>query len=188
MNNSMDGQMSSQMAGRSFLTRSAEETMELGRQVARQLAPPVVVLLVGDLGAGKTTFAKGLVAGLGAAAEKEVTSPTFTLVQEYGPQQENALRVYHVDLYRIENQRDLETLGLEDLTAERSVVIVEWGQKLGVSFETPWPGSPVIEVRMEAPMEAMNDTERRIEIHPGRDQEPRSRVPRQPQSGDRRAE
>ena len=108
----MEGQISGQMAGRSFLTRSAEETMELGRQVARQLAPPVVVLLVGDLGAGKTTFAKGLVAGLGAAAEKEVTSPTFTLVQEYGSQQENALRVYHVDLYRIENQRDLETLGL----------------------------------------------------------------------------
>ena len=158
--------MSGQMAGRSFLTHSAEETIELGRQVARQLAPPVVVLLVGDLGAGKTTFAKGLVVGLGAASEEEVTSPTFTLVQEYGLQQENALRVYHVDLYRIENQRELETLGLEDLTAERAVVIVEWGQKLGVSFETPWPGSPVIEVRMEAVMEAMNDTERRIEIRP----------------------
>ena len=161
------------MAGRNFLTHSAEETIQLGRQLARQLVPPVVVLLAGDLGAGKTTFAKGLVAGLGVAAEEEVTSPTFTLVHEYGPQQqkgkEDALRVYHVDLYRIDTEREMETLGLEDLMAERAVVIVEWGQKLGSSFENPWPGSPVLEVRMEAVrmeamMEAMNDTERRIEI------------------------
>lgn len=161
------------MAGRNFLTHSAEETIQLGRQLARQLVPPVVVLLAGDLGAGKTTFAKGLVAGLGVAAEEEVTSPTFTLVQEYGPQQqkekEDALRVYHVDLYRIDTEREMETLGLEDLMAERAVVIVEWGQKLGSSFENPWPGSPVLEVRMEAVrieamMDTMNDTERRIEI------------------------
>ena len=161
------------MAGRSLLTHSAEETIQLGRQLARQLVPPVVVVLAGDLGAGKTTFAKGLVAGLGVAAEEDVTSPTFTLVQEYGPQQqkekEDALRVYHVDLYRIDTEREMETLGLEDLMAERAVVIVEWGQKLGSAFENPWSGSPVIEVRMEAVrieamMEAMNDTERRIEI------------------------
>ena len=161
------------MAGRNFLTHSAEETIQLGRQLARQLVPPVVVLLAGDLGAGKTTFAKGLVAGLGVAAEEEVTSPTFTLVQEYGPQQqkgkEDALRVYHVDLYRIDTEREMETLGLEDLMAERAVVIVEWGQKLGSSFENPWPGSPVLEVRMEAVrmeamMDTMNDMERRIEI------------------------
>lgn len=169
------------MAGRNFLTHSAEETIQLGRQLARQLVPPVVVLLAGDLGAGKTTFAKGLVAGLGAAAEEEVTSPTFTLVQEYGPQQqkgkEDALRVYHVDLYRIDTEREMETLGLEDLMAERAVVIVEWGQKLGSSFENPWPGSPVLEVRMEAVrmeamMEAMNDTERRIEIRSAEPAEP----------------
>ncbi len=161
------------MAGRNFLTHSAEETIQLGRQLAWQLVPPVVVLLAGDLGAGKTTFAKGLVAGLGAAAEEEVTSPTFTLVQEYGPQQqkekEDALRVYHVDLYRIDTEREMETLGLEDLMAERAVVIVEWGQKLGSSFENPWPGSRMLEVRMEAVrmeamMDTMNDTERRIEI------------------------
>ena len=162
----MDGKVSSQMAGRSLLTHSAEETIQLGRQVARQLVPPVVVLLAGDLGAGKTTFAKGLVAGLGVAAEEEVTSPTFTLVQEYGPQQqkeeekEDALRVYHVDLYRIDTEREMETLGLEDLMEERAVVIVEWGQKLGSSFENPWPGSRMLKVRMEA----VGDTERRIEI------------------------
>ncbi len=152
------------MAGRSLLTHSAEETIQLGRQVARQLVPPVVVLLAGDLGAGKTTFAKGLVAGLGVAAEEDVTSPTFTLVHEYGPQQqeekEDALRVYHVDLYRIDTEREMETLGLEDLMAERAVVIVEWGQKLGSSFENPWPGSRTLQVRMEA----VGDTERRIEI------------------------
>ena len=168
--------MSAPMAGRNFLTHSAEETILLGRQLARQLVPPVVVLLAGDLGAGKTTFAKGLVAGLGVAAEEEVTSPTFTLVQEYGPQQqkgkEDALRVYHVDLYRIDTEREMETLGLEDLMAERAVVIVEWGQKLGSSFENPWPGSPVIEVRMEAMMDPMNDTERRIEIRSAEPAEP----------------
>jgi tRNA threonylcarbamoyladenosine biosynthesis protein TsaE len=149
------------MSARELLTRSPEETIELGRRLARELVPPVVVLLIGDLGAGKTTLAKGLVAGLGVAAEEDVTSPTFTLVHEYGPGQGNAPRVYHVDLYRIESSRDLGTLGLEELVAERAVVIVEWGEKLGSSFRNPWPGSRVMEIRMEA----VEDTERRIEIH-----------------------
>jgi len=145
-----------------FCTNSAEETIELGRRMAADLAPPVVVLLVGELGAGKTTLAKGLVAGLGAAAEEAVTSPTFTLVHEYGPANGNVPRVYHIDLYRIENPRDLQTLGLEDLLSERAVVIVEWGEKLGPYFRSPWPGSRVLEIRLET----VGDDERRIEVQP----------------------
>ena len=72
------------MPRQSFVTQSPEETVKLGRQIAKNLTPPVVVLLIGELGAGKTTLAKGLVAGLGAASEEDVTSPTFTLVHEYG--------------------------------------------------------------------------------------------------------
>src|SRR5450759_3352298 len=86
-----------------FLTHSPEETIELGRRLAQELKPPAVVLLIGDLGAGKTTLTKGLVGGLGGAGEEEVTSPTFTLIHEYGGERirENpqAAHVYHVDLY-----------------------------------------------------------------------------------------
>ena len=148
------------MGRQSFVTHSPEETVELGRQIARQLTPPAMVLLIGELGAGKTTLAKGLVAGLGAASEEEVTSPTFTLVHEFGAESGKAQRVYHVDLYRVETPRDLETLGLEDLLAECAVVIVEWGEKLGPAFRAPWLEGRLMEIHLEA----ANDTERRIEI------------------------
>src|SRR5687767_9662578 len=97
-----------EMRSRTVVTHSPEETIAFGQQLARDLSPPILVLLVGDLGAGKTTLTKGIVAGLGAAPEEEITSPTFTLVHEYGVSQEGAPRVYHVDLYRIESARDLE--------------------------------------------------------------------------------
>ena len=145
-----------------FQTSSPEETIELGRRMAADLDPPVVVLLIGELGAGKTTLAKGLVAGLGAASEEAVTSPTFTLVHEYGPSNGNVPRVYHIDLYRIENPRELGTLGLEDLLSERAVVIVEWGEKLGPHFRSPSPGNRVLEIRLEA----VSEDQRRIEIQP----------------------
>ena len=148
------------IAGEIHITRSPEETIALGRQLARRLAPPVLVLLLGDLGTGKTTLTKGIVAGLGAASEEEVTSPTFTLIHEYGGGGVDAPRVYHVDLYRIENVRELETLGLEDLLAERAVVIVEWGEKLGPALRQFVPGRSVVEIHFEAP----SDAERRIEI------------------------
>jgi len=148
------------MASRSYLTRSPEETIELGRRLASELQPPVLVVLLGDLGAGKTTLTKGIVAGLGAAPEEEVTSPTFTLIHEYGGAKRGAPRVYHVDLYRIENARELETLGLEDLLAERAVVIVEWGEKLGPALRQLAPGRPVVEIHLSAP----SDTERRIVV------------------------
>ena len=109
-----------------FTTHSAEETTAVGRKLAARMLPPKLVLLRGDLGAGKTTLVKGIAAGFDAANEDEVTSPTFTLVHEYrGP----TATLYHIDLYRVDTQRELETLGLDDLMAENSVLLIEWGEK-----------------------------------------------------------
>lgn len=119
--------------GEEIITRSAEETVRWGREFARRLKAPVLLLLTGELGSGKTTLTKGIVAGLGAANEDDVTSPTFTLVHVYG----NANKVYHGDLYRIESFRDFETLGLEDAFATPAVVILEWSEKF--PLESPWP-------------------------------------------------
>ena len=98
--------------------------MALGERLARALPPHGVVLLTGNLGAGKTTLAKGIVSGLGAAPAEEVSSPTFTLIHEYG----NG-RVYHVDLYRLEEPRELATLGLEELFERNAMVLIEWGER-----------------------------------------------------------
>jgi tRNA threonylcarbamoyladenosine biosynthesis protein TsaE len=116
-----------------IITHSAEETTRWGREFSRRLKAPILVLLSGELGSGKTTLTKGIVAGLGAASEDEVTSPTFTLVHEYG----KGKRVYHVDLYRIESFHDLETLGLEDLFAEPGVVILEWSERFPLKSPCP---------------------------------------------------
>jgi tRNA threonylcarbamoyladenosine biosynthesis protein TsaE len=116
-----------------IVTHSAEETTRWGREFAARLKPPVLVLLSGDLGSGKTTLTKGIVSGLGAAKEEEVTSPTFTLVHVYG----NAKKVYHADLYRIESFHDFETLGLEDLFDQPGVVILEWSERFPLN--SPWP-------------------------------------------------
>jgi tRNA threonylcarbamoyladenosine biosynthesis protein TsaE len=111
---------------REFITESAEETIALGRELAKMLAPPKVVLLRGNLGAGKTTLVKGIARAFDAAAEDDVTSPTFTLIHEYrGP----AATLYHIDLYRVDTQRELETLGLDDLMGENSILLIEWGEK-----------------------------------------------------------
>jgi tRNA threonylcarbamoyladenosine biosynthesis protein TsaE len=111
---------------RSTITNSAEETIAFGRELAAQLAPPLLVLLRGDLGAGKTTLVKGIAEGFQAARADDVTSPTFTLVHEYrGPQ----VTLYHIDLYRIDTQNQLATLALEDLAAENSILLIEWGEK-----------------------------------------------------------
>lgn len=113
-------------SARETVTHSAEETIAFGRTLMDLLTPPKLVLLRGELGAGKTTLIKGIAAGFQAASEEEVTSPTFTLVHEYrGPN----VNLYHVDLYRIDTPRQLETLGLDDLVAEDSVLLIEWGEK-----------------------------------------------------------
>ena len=118
-----------------IITHSAEETTQWGRELAKRLRPPVLVLLAGDLGSGKTTLTKGIVAGLGAAPEDDVTSPTFTLVHVYGAA--GSAKVYHADLYRIENFHDFETLGLEDVFAKPAVVILEWSERF--PLPSPWP-------------------------------------------------
>jgi tRNA threonylcarbamoyladenosine biosynthesis protein TsaE len=115
------------------VTRSAEETIAWGRALAETLRAPVLVLLSGELGTGKTTLTKGIVAGLHAAEEDEVTSPTFTLLHEYGPQG----KVFHGDLYRVESFHDFETLGLEDVFANPAIVILEWSEKF--PLKTEWP-------------------------------------------------
>jgi tRNA threonylcarbamoyladenosine biosynthesis protein TsaE len=114
------------MLTREITTHSAEETIAFGRTLTRLLAPPKLVLLRGDLGAGKTTLIKGIASAFEAASEENVTSPTFTLVHEYrGP----LASLYHIDLYRVDTPRQLETLGIEDLIAEDSVLLIEWGEK-----------------------------------------------------------
>jgi tRNA threonylcarbamoyladenosine biosynthesis protein TsaE len=122
------------------VTHSPEETMEFGREIANQFRPPCLVLLEGDLGAGKTTLVKGIVAGLGVASEDEVTSPSFTLIHEYGA----GGTVFHADLYRIDGARDLATLGLDDLSRQPSTLLIEWGEKLGEDIP-----KPCVKIRME---------------------------------------
>ena len=142
---------SAAVPSREWTTHSSNETIQLGREIGRKLTPPTMILLSGDLGAGKTTLTKGIASGTGAAKEDEVTSPTFTLVHKY----DGRSRVYHVDLYRIADSHDLETLGLEDIFNESAVVIVEWPEKL--SIKTDWP---VIRIQLEH----VSDDTRRIVI------------------------
>jgi tRNA threonylcarbamoyladenosine biosynthesis protein TsaE len=109
---------------RIFHTRSEEETIALGRELAPTLSPGAV-LLIGDLGAGKTTLAKGIVGGLNATPADDVSSPTFTLIHQYG----DAAPVYHIDLYRLDEQRQVENLGLDDLFSSGSVILLEWAER-----------------------------------------------------------
>jgi tRNA threonylcarbamoyladenosine biosynthesis protein TsaE len=122
------------------VTQSADETIQRGREIGAKLKPPILLLLFGELGAGKTTLTKGIVNGLGAAEEEQVTSPTFTLVHKY----DQAAVVYHVDLYRVADFHDLESLGLEDFLTERAIVIVEWPEKF--SLRANWP---VVRIHLE---------------------------------------
>ena len=117
-----------------FETHSSEETIGVGREIAALLTPPRFLLLHGDLGAGKTTLVKGIAEGLHAAQADEVTSPTFTLIHEYEGSASShgktaPVMLYHLDLYRIENERQLESLGLDELAGPDSIVLVEWGEK-----------------------------------------------------------
>lgn len=143
------------MIRREFTTHSADETIALGRTLREVLAPPKIVLLRGDLGAGKTTLVKGIAAAFGAAQEEDVTSPTFTLIHEYrGPD----ATLYHIDLYRIDTPRELDTLALDDLIAENSVLLIEWGEKFA-RFRK--------ERDVEIALERVGEDERRIELLEG---------------------
>jgi tRNA threonylcarbamoyladenosine biosynthesis protein TsaE len=109
-----------------IITHSADETISFGRQLASTLTPPLIVLLRGDLGAGKTTLVKGIAEGFDAARAEDVTSPTFTLVHEY---RSPTVTLYHIDLYRIDTERELESLALDDLLAPNCILLIEWGEK-----------------------------------------------------------
>lgn len=113
-----------------FTTQSGADTIEVGRKLARLLKPPQLLLLRGELGTGKTTLVKGIAQALDAADPDEVTSPTFTLVHEYeGTQDGKPVKLFHLDVYRLEGERQLETLGLEELLSQDALVLVEWGEK-----------------------------------------------------------
>ena len=141
------------MRTQEFTTHSAEETIALGRTLAPILAPPKLVVLRGELGAGKTTLVKGIAEAFQAASQEDVTSPTFTLVHEYhGP----AANLYHIDLYRVDTPRELETLGLDDLAAGNSILLVEWGDKFP-RFER--------ERDVEIVLERLSADERKIQIN-----------------------
>jgi len=99
--------------------------MALGERLAGELPAHGVVLLIGNLGAGKTTLAKGIVRGRGAAEYDEVSSPTYTLIHEYGAD----ASVYHIDLYRLDEAREVGTLGLEELFERDALVLIEWGER-----------------------------------------------------------
>ena len=131
-----------------FETNSEEETIELGRRIAAGLPRRAVVLLIGNLGAGKTTLAKGIVNGLGAAMPDEVSSPTYTLIHEYG-------RVYHIDLYRLDRPDEIATLGLDEIFERDAVVLIEWGER----FPELMPPD-----RIEIHLRTVDEDRREIEI------------------------
>jgi tRNA threonylcarbamoyladenosine biosynthesis protein TsaE len=130
-------------------TRSEEETFEIARRLAEDFAGTEVVLLTGELGAGKTVFAKGLAAGAGIADPDRVASPSFTLVNVY---QGRRRPVFHIDLYRLERDAEIADLGWEDMLGQ-GLVVVEWAEKLTFPLEG-------IRVRIEP----LADDERRITI------------------------
>jgi len=135
-----------------FTTHSADETIALGRKLAAMLRPPRIVLLRGELGAGKTTLVKGIAAGFQAASEEDVTSPTFTLVHEYRGAEAT---LYHIDLYRVDTPRQLESLGLDDLIADNSVLLIEWGEKFP-RFER--------ERDVEIALERLGENDRKVRV------------------------
>ncbi len=113
-----------------FTTQSGADTVAVGRKLAELLAPPQLLLLIGELGTGKTTLVKGIAQALDAAEPDEVTSPTFTLIHEFdGAREGKPVKLYHLDVYRLESERQLETLGLDDLLTPDALVLVEWGEK-----------------------------------------------------------
>ena len=115
---------------RIFTSGSEDETRAIGAEIAALAAPPRVLILTGDLGAGKTTLVKGIVGALESEDEDAVTSPTFTLVHSYeGWSQGQPVTVLHLDLYRLEDERQLATLGLAELAADDALLLIEWGER-----------------------------------------------------------
>jgi tRNA threonylcarbamoyladenosine biosynthesis protein TsaE len=122
--------MSNAATAHEFTTQSSDQTIEVGSRLVALLAPPQLLLLRGDLGTGKTTLVKGIAQALDAADPDEVTSPTFNLLHEYeGTRDGIPVKLFHLDVYRLEGERQLETLGLDELLTPDALVLVEWGEK-----------------------------------------------------------
>ncbi len=138
-----------------YITHSDDETIALGRKLSDDLPKRGTALLIGNLGAGKTTLAKGIIQGRGAAQPEEVSSPTFTLIHEYGSAAEGNL-VYHIDLYRLDSPRELATLGLDEIFDRNALVLIEWGER----FPQFMPSD-----RYEIHLTRLSEDERRIELH-----------------------
>ncbi len=149
------------MKSRIFHTESEEQTVELGERLAAELPSKAVVLLIGNLGAGKTTLAKGIVKGLGAAQPDDVSSPTFTLIHEYSPS------VYHIDLYRLDRPEQVATLGLDEIFDRQAVILIEWGER----FPELMP-----QARIEIRLRTTGDQSREIEVGPTTHLPPPSRI------------
>ncbi|MEP7352717.1 MAG: tRNA (adenosine(37)-N6)-threonylcarbamoyltransferase complex ATPase subunit type 1 TsaE [Acidobacteriota bacterium] len=133
-------------------THTEDETIELGGRIAAELPPRAVVLLIGNLGAGKTTMAKGILQGLGVAKLEDVTSPTFTLIHEY----ESASRLaYHIDLYRLDEARQVAGLGLDEIFDREAIVLIEWGER----FPELLPAR-----RLEIRLESTSDDQRNVQL------------------------
>lgn len=140
-------------AAREFITNSAEETIAVGRQLSTILHPGQLIVLHGNLGAGKTTLVKGIAEAFDAACEENVTSPTFNLVHEYrGPN----VTIFHIDLYRIDTGRELMTLGIDDLRSEPgAILLVEWGEKFDDTLS---------QSDGEITLEILGETQRRVSV------------------------
>lgn len=137
---------------KTFETHSADETTNLGRRLSAELKPGTIVLLRGNLGAGKTTLVKGIAEGFQAALAEDVTSPTFTLIHEY---RSGEVTLFHIDLYRIDTQRELDTLALDDLMDANTILLIEWGEKFD-RF--------VRERDVEIAIEHLGGDDRRVEV------------------------
>ena len=115
-------------------TRSVTETQSLGQKIGSMIQKPTTLALIGDLGSGKTAFVQGLARGLGVPSDYYITSPTFTLVNEYP----GRLPLFHIDLYRLETVRDLEDIGLDDLLYDQAVLAIEWADRVAENFSTDY--------------------------------------------------
>jgi len=132
-----------------YRTTSEDETVALGERLAAELPHAGVVLLIGNLGAGKTTLARGIVVGRGAASAEDVSSPTFTLIHEYAPD------LYHIDLYRLDEPREVSSLGLDELFDRDALVLIEWGERFPQLMPVP---------RTEIRIQRLPDESREVEV------------------------
>ncbi|MBC8286170.1 MAG: tRNA (adenosine(37)-N6)-threonylcarbamoyltransferase complex ATPase subunit type 1 TsaE [Nitrospinae bacterium] len=137
------------------ISHSPEETLQLGKFLGSSLIPGDIILLFGDLGAGKTHLTQGICIGLGLDPDAYIRSPTFTLINEYP----GRLPIYHIDLYRIDSQEEIYSLGLEEILFNQGVTVIEWAEKL----RTPNSSENLmlnIEDRIEVNIKIISDSER----------------------------